>query len=105
MIVLFGILGLRHNDAAHLVFIEVVADSDLLVISLIALRHHNTITTGTGFLLNARQHRSEIIMHKLRNDDSYHFKRLDAVMAQSLANYVWIEVVLFSIILDAFALH
>ena len=46
-----GVLGLRHDYAAHLIFKEVVAYSHFLVIAFVALSHHNTVATCTCFFL------------------------------------------------------
>ena len=88
MVVSLGVLGLRHDDATHLILIEVITDGYFLIISLIALRHHHTIATSTCLFLDARKHRHKVIMDELWHDDSYHLHRLNLAMAQGLPDDV-----------------
>ena len=104
MVVSLGVLGLRHDDATHLILIEVITDGYFLFISLIALRHHHTIATSTCLFLDARKHRHKVIMDELWHDDSYHLHRLNLAMAQGLPDDVGIEVMFTSIGLDSFLL-
>ena len=53
MVVLMRILGLRHDDATHLVLEERLTDAHLTLILLIALSHHDAIATGQRLLLDA----------------------------------------------------
>ena len=104
--ILLGVLRLRNDDATHLILIEVIADGNLLVVSLIALRHHHTIASRPRFLLDAREHRHEVIVYELGHDDTNHLHRLHLAVAQSLADDVRIEVMftgirLYTLLLDS----
>ena len=52
MIVLNGVLSLRHNDATNLVFIKRLAYFYLATILFIALRYHDSIASGRCFFFN-----------------------------------------------------
>ena len=105
VLVVLRVLGLRDDDAAHLVLVERLADVHLAVVLLVALRHHDGIAARRRFLLDAAQHRGKIEVGKLRDDDADDFLRPDARMAQRLGHIVRREVVLLRILLDALALR
>ena len=48
--------GLRHNDAAHLVVVERTAYLHLLLIPLLALRHHEPVATTARLFVDAAEH-------------------------------------------------
>ena len=104
VVILSGILGLRHDDATHLILIEVVADCHLLVVTLVALCHHHTITARTRFLFYSREDRRKVVMHKLWNDYADNLHWLAMGVAQRLTNDIRAKVMFFRVCLDAFFL-
>ena len=105
MIILLSVLGLRDNNATHLILIEVFTNSHFLIIPFVTLRHHHTIAACTCLFLYARDNRHKVIMYELRYDDSNHLHRLHLTMSQGFANHVRIEVVRPGISLDTLLLN
>ena len=52
VVVLLRVLGLRDDDATHLMFIERLTDSHFTIILLVALRNHDAIAARRGLLFN-----------------------------------------------------
>ena len=100
MLILLCVLGLRHDNAAHLVFIERLADAYLPFKSLLTGGHQYAIALGRGFLLNAFQYGCEVVVHKVGNDDSDEFLRFYLRVAQRLGYDVRCEVMLTGILLN-----
>ena len=81
MVILLGILRLRNDDATNLVLIEVFTDGHLLIVTLVTLRHHHTVTSGSSLFLYTRKHRHEVIVYHLRYNNSNHLHRLHLIMS------------------------
>ena len=102
--ILLGVLGLRHNDAAHLVLVERPADFHLVVVHLVALRHQDAVATARRLLLDAAEHRREIIMNELRNNNPDDTACALLAVAQALGYHIREIMVLLCKFLDFLAL-
>ena len=100
VLVVTGVLGLRRDDTTDLVTEEVLADMGLALVLLATEGHHDTIAAIGCSLLDARQHRHEIIMGELRHDDANDALGHHSAVAQGLANGVGIEIMLAGKLLD-----
>ena len=94
VVIFLGVLGLAHDDAAHLVLVERTAYLHLALISLVALRHNDAVAALIGLLLDAAQHRREVVVGELRDDHAYHLARAELAVAQGGGNNVGEVVVL-----------
>ena len=109
VIIFLGVLGLAHDDAAHLVLVERAAYLHLALIFLVALRHDDAVAPLVGLLLDAAEHRREIVVCELGNDHAYHLARAQLAVAQGGGNHVGKVVVLtgetlyFLVLLPAYA--
>ena len=99
-----GIFGLRYDNSAHLIFIEVITDGHLTLIFFITLSHHDAVTTSASLLFDATKNRTKIIMHKLRHDDAYYLHRHHLTMTKGLTDHVRIEIMFTCILLHALPL-
>ena len=105
MIILLGVLGLRDDNATHLILIEVFTNSHFLIIPFVTLRHHHTIAAGASLFLYTRDNRHKVIMYELRYDNSNYLHRLYLTMSQGFTDHVRIEVVRPGISLDTLLLN
>ena len=101
--IVLGVLGLRHDDAAHLRAEEVLADAHLALVLLATQCHHDTEAPGFRRLLDTCQDRGEVIMGELRHDDADDTLRHHPTVAQRLTNGIGIEIVVAGILLDRLA--
>ena len=100
MVILQSVLGLRHNDATHLVLIERLADAHLALIALLTGSHQNAVALRRCFLLNTTEHRRKIVVYETGQDDANELLWLHFRVSQTLGNDVGSEVVFTSILLD-----
>ena len=103
MFVIDSFLGLRGDDAAHLVFIKRLADFHLLLLALVAGGHDDAVAMPVGFLLDARQHGGKVVVHKLGHNHADNLWWRLAAVAQLLGNGVWQVVVFAGVGLDGLA--
>ena len=94
MVVLFRVLRLRDDDAAHLVLIERLADTHLSLIALLTRGHQQAVAARRGLLLDTGQHRGKVIVHEVGDDDADELLGLHLTEAQRLGDAVRREVVL-----------
>ena len=92
MPIALGVLGLRHDDATHLLAEEHLTDAGLALILLGTQCHHDVIAAGHGRLLNACQDAGEIVMCKLWHDDTDNLRRHHPGVAQRLAHHIRIKI-------------
>ena len=83
-----SVLGLRHDNATHLVVVERFANLNLLRIHLITLRHHHRISACRSLLLNAAKHRGEIIVGQVWNNHADSLQWFSFAVSQTLGNEV-----------------
>ena len=65
VVILGSILGLRHDDAAHLIFIERLAYPHLSLVFLVTLCNHDAIVSCPGLLLDSGKYSGKIVMSQL----------------------------------------
>ena len=94
VVVLLRVLGLRHDYAAYLIFIESFADFLFALVALVALSHDDEVSPRVGLLLDTTENRGEVEVGELGQDDTDELGRFYAGVAQLLADNIRKEVVL-----------
>lgn len=88
------VLGLRDDDAAHAVHVELLADAHLALVAFVALRHHDVVAPLAGTLLYAVEDGGEVVVGYLRHDYAYQLCGGRAAVAQLVGKEVGKEVML-----------